>query len=391
MNARIRFDRIVVMVNEVDRLGGVGRFTNEIANGFFERGYPTEIVGIAPAPEGHLQSVERPEGIISRTMMPDHAPADWNLRNEADKKDRQRVARYERRMELRKIAVDRLHALLRSWGPSTLIICTQVFAMEHILEAEYDANDLSFPRIIGQYHGSYEGARLTGRDVRRVTKNYADVDKTVFLTAEDASLFRRRGLNNTYWIPNPVRAPEFTTASRRNTFFALGRYDEEKGLHYLLDAWDRIAALLPQWNLELYGQGPLRSRLQGIIDESEIPRVELMGKTDRVGDVIVSSKVHVLSSLHEGLPIAIVEAGLLGTPTVAFDCAPGIRELIEPGRNGVVVPPRDSERLAEELLTLAQDDQLLNNLSACGIEDMKQYSPSAIIDHWEELFVEMSR
>ena len=128
-----------------------------------------------------------------------------------------------------------------------------------------------------------------------------------------------------------------------------------------------------------------------MIDENEIPRVTLMGKTDRVGDVVASSKVHVLSSVHEGLPIAIVEAGLLGAPTVAFDCAPGIRELIESGRNGVVVPPRDSEQLARELLKLAEDEQLLINMSDNCVEDMKQYSPSAIIDRWEELFAEMSR
>lgn len=391
MNTGNRFDRIVIMANEVDRLGGVGRFTNEIASGFFERGYATEIVGIAPAPEGHLQSAERPEQIISRTMMPDHAPVDWTIRNEGDKKDKERVARFKRRQELRKIAVDRLNVLLRSWGPSTLIICTQVFAMEHLLEASYNANDFSLPRIIGQYHGSYEGAKLTGKDVRRVVKSYAEVDKTVFLTAEDARLFRRQGLNNTYWIPNPVSAPESSSSSRRNTFFALGRYDEQKGLHYLLDAWNRIAASIPDWSLELYGEGPLRSRLQRMIDENEIPRVTLMGKTDRVGDVVASSKVHVLSSVHEGLPIAIVEAGLLGAPTVAFDCAPGIRELIESGRNGVVVPPRDSEQLARQLLRLAEDEQLLINMSDNCVEDMKQYSPSAIIDRWEELFAEMSR
>ena len=157
------------------------------------------------------------------------------------------------------------------------------------------------------------------------------------------------------------------------------------------DAWNRITASIPDWSLELYGEGPLRSRLQRMIDENEIPRVTLMGKTDRVGDVVASSKVHVLSSVHEGLPIAIVEAGLLGAPTVAFDCAPGIRELIESGRNGVVVPPRDSEQLARQLLRLAEDEQLLINMSDNCVEDMKQYSPSAIIDRWEELFAEMSR
>lgn len=386
-----RFERIVLLVNEVDRLGGVGRFANEMAIGFHERGYSAEIVGIAPAPEGHLQFLKRPDAIDSRTLMPAHAPADWKIRNEEDKQDKQRVERYKRREELRNIAVSRLRTLLQSWGPSTLIICTQVFAMEHMIEAGYDAKDFSQPRVVGQYHGSFLSAKLSGNDVRRVTNCYRDVDKTVFLTTEDANQFRKRGLNNTYCIPNPVSAPDFSKANRRKTFFALGRYTEQKGLHFLLSAWNRIAASIPEWNLELYGEGPLRPRLQEMIDDLSIPRVKLMGKTDRAGDVIVSSKVHVLSSEHEGLPISIVEAGLLGAPTVAFDCAPGIRELIQSGRNGVVVPPLNTEALARELLRVARDESLLEHLSKHCTEDMQRYLPSTIVDRWENLIVEMSR
>lgn len=386
-----RFERVVLLANEVDRLGGVGRFVNEMAVRLYERGYSCEIVGIAPAPEGHSQSYERPAEITARTMMPDHAPADWKLRSEADKTDRDRVARYERRIELRRIAVENLRVLLRSWGSSTLVICTQVFAMEHMIEAGYDAYDLSLPRVIGQYHGSFQGAKLTGKDVGRVVECYRDVDKTVFLTAIDATLFRKKGLNNTHWIPNPVSAPDFVSAQRRNTFFALGRYDHEKGLHHLLTAWDQIASSIPDWNLELYGEGPLRNRLQKMINASSIPQVKLMGRVDRVGDVIASSKVHVLSSEREGLPISIVEAGLLGAPTVAFDCAPGIRELVESGRNGIVVPPLNSDGLAQEMLRLARDESLLQRMSEHAAEDMQKYAPAKIVDHWEKLFEEMSR
>ncbi|WP_101639080.1 glycosyltransferase [Brevibacterium aurantiacum] len=94
---------------------------------------------------------------------------------------------------------------------------------------------------------------------------------------------------------------------------------------------------------------------------------------------------------YSGLPIAIVEAGLLGAPTVAFDCAPGIRELIESGRNGIVVPVPNIKILAEEMLRLARDESLLSTLSRHCAEDMQRYSPSAIVDRWENLFVEMSR
>ncbi|WP_309131505.1 glycosyltransferase [Brevibacterium sp.] len=386
------FDRIVLMANDVDRLGGVGRFINEMARGFHSRGYATELVGVSPSPEGHHQVVERSPEIIVRTLMPQAPPADWIIRSDSDKQDRARMARHKKRFALRKIAVDKLRKLIPQWGPRTLIICTQVYGMEHLLEAGYDANDFTHPRVVGQYHGAFRGAKLTGRDYSRVMEAYADVDRTVFLTEEDALNFRLAGLNNTHWISNPVSRPAHSEATtRRNTIVALGRYDEVKSLHYLLAAWERVAESLPDWNVELYGEGDLRTQLQEMIDDRSIPRARLMGKTDHVGDVLASSKIHVISSQHEGLPIAIVEAGLLGVPTVAFDCSPGVRSLIDSGRTGLIVPQNHVGSMAEAIASLAKDPEAWSRMSGVCAEGMTRFAPENILDQWEDLFMQMAR
>lgn len=388
-----QFDRIVLMANDVDRLGGVGRFIDTMANGFHSRGFATELVGVSPPPEGQGQVVERADEIIVRTLMPEPPPADWMIRSESDKKDRARMQRYRKRFALRKTAVDELRRLIDVWGPSTLIICTQVYGMEHLLEAGYDATNALHPRVIGQYHGSYDGATQTGRDAARVLKAYADVDRTVFLTAEDAEGFRLAGLNNTGWIPNPVTQadPAEKSEGRRNVIIALGRYDEQKSLHYLLAAWAEIAERHPEWSVELYGEGDLRERLQELIDDREIPRARLMGKTDSVAEVLSTSKVHVISSQYEGLPISIVEAGLRGVPTVSFDVAPGIGALIDSGRTGIIVPRNHVPALSEALSELASDPVGLERMSEEVRTDMARFSPDRILDLWEELFRQMAR
>lgn len=402
--AQTQFDRIVLMANDVDRLGGVGRFISTMADGFHARGYATELVGVSPPPEGHGQVVERSADITVRTLMPEPPPPDWTIRSDADKKDRERMRRYRKRFDLRKIAVDKLRTLLPEWGPRTLIICTQVYGMEHMLEAGYDAADPRQPRVIGQYHGSYDGATRTGRDASRVLQAYADVDRTVFLTAEDAERFRLAGLNNTGWIPNPVTLAGAETGAaaetgvatgsgpaRRNTIVALGRYDEVKSLHYLLAAWAEIAPALPDWSVELYGEGELRESLQALIDDRAIPRAALMGKTDAVAEVLASAKIHVISSQHEGLPISIVEAGLSGVPTVSFDCSPGVEMLIDSGRTGYIVAQNNVTALAERLQALAADPAALAQMSDEVRANMAQYAPERILDRWEDLFREMAR
>lgn len=392
MSSTAIFDRIVLMANDVDRLGGIGRFINEMAVGFHARGFEAELVGVAPPPKGHLQVADRPAGIVVRTLMPEPPPDDWVLRNAVDRKDRARLRRHKRRFELRALAVDKLRELITEWGPRTLIICTQVYGMEHLLEAGYNPSDKSHPRVIGQYHGSFDGAKTTGRDLSRVLKAYQDLERTVFLTAEDAESFRRSGLNNTAWIANPVAAPPAAKREeQQNTIVSLGRYDKQKALHLLIAAWSMVEDSLPKWNLELYGEGEERMRLQSQIDEGNIPRVRLMGKTDRVGDVLAASRIHAMSSVSEGLPIAIVEAGLLGVPTVSFDCAPGVRSLIDSGRTGMVITANSVASLADSLLELASDEDRLSQMSKACAQDMRRYEPQAIIDQWEQLFAEMAR
>lgn len=385
------FKRVVIMANDVDRLGGVGRFMNNMGVEFFRRGYAVELVGIAEPPAGHYQPMKRPDGIIARTLMSGAVPEDWTLNTAAHRRDPARRARYKKRMEMRAEAVDKLKHLLTEWGNETVVICTQVYGMEHMLEAGYDASDRSLPTVIGQYHGSFDMAARTNSDLKRVLKAYSDIARTVFLADADAESFCRAGLNNTDWIANPVEAPPaLDNLTRRNVIVALGRYEEQKSLDYLIRAWALIAHDLPEWSVELYGEGSLRQALSELIDELNVPRITLEGKTDEVGNVLASSKIHALSSQDEGLPIAIVEAARLGVPSVAFDCAPGISDLIHDNETGFVVPLNDTGALADRLAELARNEQLLESMSAAAVIDARRFDSDVIIAKWEQLFAELS-
>lgn len=384
------FNRIVLMANDVDRLGGVGRFMERMAVEFFERGFQVELVGVTPPPPAEKQLVERPSEIIVRELWSEVAPENWTQRRRRDRLNPLRRKRFEKRRQLRKDAVNRLKVLLETWGPETVIICTQVFGMEHLKEAGYDASNPQMPRIIGQYHGSYSMCVET-RDLRRVVRGYSEVDKFVCLNAEDANLFRAASLNNATWIANPVETPLAESNTRENVFIALGRYDKQKSLDYFLRAWAKIANKLPDWRIELYGEGTLRTDLEKLISDEGIVRASLMGKTNEVGSVLSRSKVHVLSSQYEGLPIAIVEAALLGVPTVAFDCAPGIADLIEDGVSGTIVPQNNTEKLAAAMMVLAIDESRLETMSSASIAHAQRFSPDVIVEQWIDLMQDMSR
>jgi glycosyltransferase involved in cell wall biosynthesis len=108
--------------------------------------------------------------------------------------------------------------------------------------------------------------------------------------------------------------------------------------------------------------------LQAQIDAAGLgEHVVLLGAVSeaRVRSEILQAHVFVLASHHEPLGVAIMEAMALGAPVVATD-AGGVPELIEAGVDGVLVPPKAPERLADAVQRLLSDPDRACRVAAAG-------------------------
>ncbi len=83
--------------------------------------------------------------------------------------------------------------------------------------------------------------------------------------------------------------------------------------------------------------------------------VEFRGVVADVEEALVEASVFALPSRAEGFPMSVLEAMAYGLPTVAFDCAPGVRTLIEDDRGGILVEPGDTVAFAAVLERLIED------------------------------------
>jgi glycosyltransferase involved in cell wall biosynthesis len=152
----------------------------------------------------------------------------------------------------------------------------------------------------------------------------------------------------------------------RRLVVCVARLAEQKGLPLLLDA----AGLLRDDSVLVVvaGDGPLRERLQGRIDDESLP-VRLLGWRDDVPDLMAAAGVVVSSAVWEGQPLAVQQALHAGAALVATDVG-GTREATDDA--AVLVPYGDAERLAAEVRRLLDDDQVRRALQAKARERGRQ-------------------
>lgn len=390
---RPAISKVLIASNESDALGGVSRFCATLSAGFAERGIAVHWVGMTPAIDPGVFDVP---SSVRRTTVYSEAPEqrlERLSRREIRRLGGERESLRAVKAQLREEAIPALRSIVEELDSETLVICTQLFAMEHLIEAGLTWGHLDEPVVFGQYHDSFEAARGSSA-LSRARAFYSEVDRFIVLTHEDAELFAQHGFRgNIGWLANPVPPPRYDLAQEREKeVISLGRYHPQKNLAHLLTAWARISAQAPGWSLKLYGEGPERADLERLVVELGIEdSAFLMGRAEDVQSAIREASIHAMTSRHEGLPLAIVEASQYGVPTIAYDCAPGIRVLLEDGAAGVVVEQDDVEGFAEELLSLIHDSERRQALGMRALASTEQFRPESVVDAWlslvDELFV----
>jgi glycosyltransferase involved in cell wall biosynthesis len=151
------------------------------------------------------------------------------------------------------------------------------------------------------------------------------------------------------------RDPAVRAGERALVIGTAGRLAAQKDYRSLIDALARIRAKRDDVHLRIAGQGPLLSELQEHARRLDVAdRVHFVGQVEDVPSFLAGLDIGVMSSLHEGLSLVLLEMMAAGLPTVVTDI-PGLTEPTVDGRTGLIVPVGDDAALAEALLALIDD------------------------------------
>ena len=238
-----------------------------------------------------------------------------------------------------------------------------------------------------QYHRSGLLGLADRYRMRQDEKIVRRFDKFVVLTHEDAGNWG--ALPNLEVIPNAALLPpvKHNGADNRRVI-AVGRLDYQKGFDRLLEAWALLPAKLREtWRLDIFGQGEWEEMLKEKTRTLGIEASAHINKpTSRIFDEYASSSFLAMSSHYEGFPMVMIEAMACGLPVVCFDFLCGPRDIITPGRNGLLAKEGDLPALAAAMRRVMEDPALLKSMGEQAVEVSKTYSEEAVMARWEALF-----
>ena len=166
-----------------------------------------------------------------------------------------------------------------------------------------------------------------------------------------------KGVDLGYWQRS--EGGDFHNGSNGLTFVYVGRIVREKGMNELVSAFVRLNKEHPDTRLVLVGPyedglDPVLPDTRRMIDECEA--IESVGSQQDVRPFYESADVLVFPSYREGFPNVVIEAGAMGLPSIVTDIN-GSREIVSNGENGIIIPPRDEEKLYEAMAWMVKHPQ----------------------------------
>ena len=220
--------------------------------------------------------------------------------------------------------------------------------------------------------------------VKQMVSEMKQFEHFVVLTEADRQQWVEAGCKQVVVIPNPCSLCGITLPiiPREKEVLAVGRLHPQKGFDRLLQAWAPLEKCFPDWRLTIVGEGPERQRLETLIQNFKLKRVSLVGAQNHIERFYSRAALLAMTSLYEGLPLAMIEAMWCGTPCVSMNCPHGPEELIQKG-GGILVENGDIRAMSDALnILMGDDDKRMALGQKAQLFAQNAFSETTIMKQW---------
>lgn len=163
--------------------------------------------------------------------------------------------------------------------------------------------------------------------------------------------------------------------------------NERKGQQHIIDAVTRLRKKMPI-HLLLAGEGPEEEKLKKQVSNLHAEEyVHFLGRRSDVNCILSNSNVFVLSSYHEGLPNALMEAMSMEIPCIATDVG-GVKQLIEDGVSGLIIEPKSSIAIANAIVAYVEDKSMAAMYARHAYEKVyNEYRQQSVAEELEKIYI----
>ena len=176
--------------------------------------------------------------------------------------------------------------------------------------------------------------------------------------------------------------------SERNLILTFtGRLVWYKGQEYLIKAFPSILMKYPNARLLLVGEGKNRKYFEQLANSLNLEnKIIFLGNRNDIPQILKATDIFVSPSLRDGMPGAVMEAMVAGLPIVATD-ADGSKDLIKDYKNGILIPIKDSNAIAEKVIELINNKELADKLGKNARETIaKHFTAEKMVCAYQKLY-----
>ncbi len=217
-------------------------------------------------------------------------------------------------------------------------------------------------------------------------------DRVVTLTERDRSNFiKKYNLNEeivssipNWFVAKTSDCTEYNSDSKK--IISVGRLEKVKGYDMLVKAAVKVYKAHPQWHWDIYGDGKFRAQIeQWISDAGLTDFITLKGNVTDLSERYSGYSMFVMTSYYEGLPLVLLEAQVASLPVISFDCPTGPAEIITENINGHLVPPYNTDLLAEKIISLIENKNRREAFSSNATVNLSKFSKDVVLCKWISL------
>lgn len=198
-------------------------------------------------------------------------------------------------------------------------------------------------------------------------------------------------LNKSEWkkivlIPNCIIPYSLKWEPRSKTVLWVATIDFMiKRVDLMLKIWKQVQDSHSDWTLKILGDSPYSEEAKVYAQQLGINNVSFVGRVDPT-DYYLDAQIACVTSTHESFSMVIIESFKFGVVPMAFDSFPAAKELIDNGKNGIIIPAFDVNEYAKKVGQLMDEDDLRENMRKNAYASAQKYFSMSIFEKWKELF-----